>query len=64
MKMPEYRDVLTAARAGKAGALQEVRTISGRNNFADALRVKTGSRGMVSKSKPWIGLANEFGLRH
>ena len=56
----KYAETLADARAGKKVALQQVRKLFRRNAVADRLGVKEGSRRMVSKSRPWQTLVDEF----
>lgn len=58
-----YNTMIAAAKRGNAGAKKEVRKIFGRNHLATHLKMKPGSRGMVTKSNPWLELAKDVGLR-
>ncbi len=59
----KHADMIANAKKGKAGAKREAQKFFGRNAVVKRLGVKEGSAGLVSKSKPWLELADAIGLR-
>ena len=59
----KHADIIANAKKGKAGAKREAQKFFRRNAVVKRLGVKEGSAGLVSKSKPWLELADAIGLR-
>jgi hypothetical protein len=55
-----YRDMAEGVKLDKPGARKSARNVFGRNAIARALGVK--ARAMVSRSKPWLEIAQELCL--
>lgn len=55
-----YRDLLKAVKQGRPGAWEEAQRLFGRNAIAGALKVKAPA--MVSKSREWIEMKEDFGF--
>ena len=61
-EIDKHGEAIAAAMSGKKGAVKAIKELFCRNTLADRLKIKPGSRRMVTQSRPWSKLADAVGL--